>query len=76
MNEEEFLLRISEVLESESKIGRGSDLASVDGWDSLGMLSVLEFLESGGVSVDLDELRAVKTADDLLQLAKPMLLSQ
>jgi len=48
----------------------------VDGWDSLGMLSVLEFLESGGVSVDLDELRAVKTADDLLQLAKPMLLSQ
>lgn len=72
MNVEEFFQRVAEALDSSSDLTLGQALDSVEGWDSLGILSILDLLESGGVTVDLDELRAAKTTDDLLRLAGPM----
>jgi hypothetical protein len=72
MNVEEFFRIVSEALDSTAELTRGQTLESVEGWDSLGILSILDLLESGGVSVDLDELRAAQTTDDLLRLAGSM----
>lgn len=72
MDVEQFFQKVSEALDSGVELGRGQTLGSVEGWDSLGILAILDLLESGGVSVDLDELRAAQTTDDLLRLAGSM----
>jgi|LauGreDrversion4_2_1035121.scaffolds.fasta_scaffold05920_10 hypothetical protein len=72
MDVEQFFQKVSEALDSSAELGRGQALDSVEGWDSLGILAILDLLESGGVSVDLDELRAAQTTDDLLRLAGSM----
>ena len=69
MNVEEFFQKVAEALDSSTALARGQALESVEGWDSLGILAILDLLESGGVTVDLDELRAAQTTDDLLRLA-------
>ena len=69
MNVEEFFQKVAEALDSSAALVRGQALESVEGWDSLGILTILDLLESGGVTVDLDELRAAQTTDDLLRLA-------
>lgn len=69
MNVEEFFQRVAEALDSSAEIARGQALDSIEGWDSLGILAILDLLESGGVTIDLDELRAAQTTDDLLRLA-------
>lgn len=69
MNVEEFFQKVAEALDSSAALVRGQTLESVEGWDSLGILAILDLLESGGVTVDLDELRAAQTTDDLLRLA-------
>lgn len=69
MNVEEFFQKVAEALDSSAALVRGQTLESVEGWDSLGILAILDLLESGGVAVDLDELRAAQTTDDLLRLA-------
>jgi hypothetical protein len=72
MNVDEFFQKVAEALDSSDELARGQALESVEGWDSLGILAILDLLEGGGVSVDLDELRAAQTTDDLLRLAGSM----
>lgn len=72
MNINQFFDKVAEALDSGSSLGRGQALDTVEGWDSLGMLSILDLLEGEGVSVDLEELRAAQTTDDLLRLAGPL----
>jgi acyl carrier protein len=73
MKVEQFFERVAEALDSGAQLSRGQSLESVEGWDSLGILSILDLLESEGVKVDLDELRAAQTTDDLLRLAASLL---
>jgi len=72
MNVEEFFRKVAEALDSSSELARGQALESIEGWDSLGILAILDLLEGGGVTIDLDELRAAQTTDDLLRLAGSM----
>ena len=72
MNVEQFFQKVAEALDCSSTLSRGQTLDSVEGWDSLGILSILDLLESGGVAIDLEELRSAKTTDDLLRLAGSM----
>jgi hypothetical protein len=72
MSVEEFFQKVAEALDSSAELSLGQALDSVEGWDSLGILAILDLLESGGVPVDLDELRAAQTTDDLLRLAGSM----
>jgi hypothetical protein len=72
MNVEQFFQKVAEALDTSTELRRGQTLDSVEGWDSLGILAILDLLESGGVPVDLDELRSAHTTDDLLRLAGSM----
>lgn len=69
MNEQQFLQMIAEALDSSVALSRGLSLESLAEWDSLGVLSILDFLESEGVNVELDQLRDAQTTDDLIYLA-------
>jgi len=72
MNEELFFQKIAEALDSNTGLSRGQPLGSLAEWDSLGILSILDFFEGEGVDVDLNDLREAQTTDDLLNLARPI----
>lgn len=71
MDSTTFLAKVAEVLEYDGEITRGQDLADIDMWDSLGILSIIELLEDLGVEVDIDTINSLKTTDELIALAGP-----
>lgn len=73
MKVEQFFQKVAEALDSGATLSRGQLLESVEGWDSLGILSILDLLEGEGVTIDLDELRSAQSTDDLLRLAASIL---
>jgi len=73
MKVEQFLNKVAEALDSGVTLVRGQSLDSVEGWDSLGILSILDLFESEGVKVDLEALRSAQSTDDLLRLAASVL---
>lgn len=73
MKVEQFFHKVADALDSGVRLTRGQSLESIEGWDSLGLLAVLDFLEGEGVTINLDELRSAQTTDDLLRLAASIL---
>jgi acyl carrier protein len=64
-----FLAKVAEVLDHDGKLTKGQALDSVEVWDSLGILSVVDLLEELGADVDIDALSNIQTTDDLIVLA-------
>lgn len=73
MTAEEFLQKVAAALDTPSELSTGQILEGVEGWDSLGILSILDLLEQQGVSVDIDDLRNAQTTDDLLKIASKVI---
>lgn len=69
MNSSEFLAKVAEVLDHDGELSKGQDLADIEVWDSLGILSVLDLLEEMGVELDIDALSDLQTTDELIALA-------
>jgi acyl carrier protein len=69
MDSSAFLAKVAEVLEYDGEITRGQDLGSIDMWDSLGILSIVELLEDLGAEVEIDTLNNIETTDELIALA-------
>lgn len=69
MTKEEFLQSVSELLESEEPLKLGGDLDERVNWDSLGILSLIDFFEELGVPVDIEALSNLRTTDELVELA-------
>jgi acyl carrier protein len=69
MNSTEFLAKVAEVLEYDGDITRGQELADIDMWDSLGILSIVELLEELGAEVDIETINNLATTDELIALA-------
>lgn len=69
MKSVDFLVRLAEALDYDGVLSLGQDLESIEGWDSLGILSVIELLEEIGAKVNIDVLYQLKTTDDLIAVA-------
>lgn len=69
MDSATFLAKVAEVLDHDGVLERGQSLESVEVWDSLGILSVVDLLEELGAEVDIDALSNLETTDELIALA-------
>jgi acyl carrier protein len=69
MNNVAFFARVAEALDYEGVIERGQELAALEMWDSLGILSIIDLLEEIGIEVDIDALSKLETTDELIALA-------
>jgi acyl carrier protein len=68
MNSSELLIKVCEAIEYEGEIIPSDNLLNLDGWDSLGMLSVIAMLDAQGIKVDLQRLQIISTVADLINL--------
>jgi acyl carrier protein len=69
MDRMSFLAKVAEVLDHDGVLENGQQLADIEVWDSLGILSVVDFLDEIGVEVDIDALTNIETTDELIALA-------
>ena len=59
---------ISEALEHEGHLNAETKTSDLDGWDSLGILSLIMVLDENGYNIDGDTLLEIKTIGELLDL--------
>jgi acyl carrier protein len=71
MDRKDFLLALDEMLELPAGTLTGSEeLDTLDGWDSLGVISFIALVdEKLNIVVEGEKLAQAKTVDDLLALA-------
>ena len=72
MSEQEFLTKMKEdILDTETDIDAGTELASVEEWDSLGVVDFIAMANTVcGKKVKRDDVNAAKTFGDLYALLK------
>lgn len=74
MKVEEFIANFAEVIgASPSEVLISTELASLEGWDSMGQLSTLSLLDEIGVQPPKGALQNCQTVQDLVALAEPKL---
>ncbi len=65
---ENLLILVAESIEYSEPINPGDLLEDIDGWDSLGVLSVIAMLDELNIKVDLQELQRIRSVNEFLQL--------
>jgi acyl carrier protein len=72
MNITEFLQEVDQILEAEpGTVAPSTQLRSLDGWDSLAIISFIAMADSKlGVSVGVSSLAKCNTVDDLAKLCQ------
>ena len=73
MNQNEFLVELADVLDYEDVILPDQDVATIDVWDSLGILSVMQLLSDIGIKIQVEKITEVQNINDLLQIVRPFL---
>jgi len=63
-----FLALVGETLDYEGIINIEDNVADIDVWDSLGILSIVGMLDSMGVVVDLEEFEKMETIRDFVNI--------
>lgn len=70
MTEEEFIKRLTELMDTETRLELSTKLADVEDWDSLSMVSFFSFCNSTlNKRVAPDEIKSAQTVEDLFKLA-------
>lgn len=69
MDSATFLAKVAEVLDYDGVLELGQSLDTVETWDSLGILSMVDLLEELGAEVDIDALSNIASTDELIALA-------
>ena len=73
MNKTEFLLKLADVLDYDGEIQSNQDTSSIEEWDSLGVLSVIELLNDIGIKIDPVKIMEINNVSELLQIVQPVL---
>jgi acyl carrier protein len=73
MNESEFLIALSVALDYDGEIAPNQDIATIEVWDSLGILSVVGLLSDLGLKIDPEMLQSIQNIRELLALVNPVL---
>lgn len=69
MDKHTFLSKLAEILDYDGVITENQEVATIDVWDSLGILSVLEFMSEIGVKIETDDLYTISNISQILELA-------
>lgn len=70
MTKEKFLAELCDILGIEADtLERSMQLSSFERWDSLSMLSILELYDEMGLDIEVDDVEACQSIDDILKLA-------
>lgn len=69
MDKHTFLSKLAEILDYDGVISENQEVATIDVWDSLGILSVLEFMSEIGVKIEPDDLYTISNISQILELA-------
>ena len=71
MNEENFIKKLVDLMDTEAEINLSTKLADVEDWDSLSMVSFFSFCNTtSSRKVSPDEIKAALTVEDLFKLVK------
>jgi acyl carrier protein len=73
MNQNEFLIELANILDYEDLIRPDQDVATIDVWDSLGILSVMQLLSDIGIEIQVEKITELQNIDELLKIVKPFL---
>ena len=68
MNADEFIAKLTETLATETELTTNTSLDEIEEWDSLGILSVIELIETYNSDIELESIYNSKTVGDLLAL--------
>tara|TARA_B100000242_G_C42711310_1_gene332493 strand:- start:144 stop:368 length:225 start_codon:yes stop_codon:yes gene_type:complete len=69
MNQKEFIDNLSKALETEGLLSSETKLKDLEEWDSLGILSTIELIESCGGKVNIEEINSAILVQDIYQKA-------
>lgn len=69
MNKEDFLVKISDVIEYDGELTYESILSDIEEWDSISIISTAAFLDSIGKKVPVDDIKNAKTVAQLANMA-------
>tara|TARA_A100000164_G_C21907643_1_gene773876 strand:+ start:919 stop:1143 length:225 start_codon:yes stop_codon:yes gene_type:complete len=69
MNQKEFIDNLSKALETEDLLSPETKLKDLEEWDSLGILSTIELIESCGGKVSIEEINSAIIVQDIYQNA-------
>ena len=69
MNQKEFIANLSKALETEDLLSSETKLKDLEEWDSLGILSTIELIESCGGKISIEEINSAILVQDLFQNA-------
>jgi acyl carrier protein len=64
----EFLELIAEALDCEETIVVEDNVQDIEGWDSLGILSIVSVLDELGMPVELEKFEEINTVQDFVTL--------
>jgi acyl carrier protein len=64
----EFLELVAEALDCEETLVVEDKVCGIEGWDSLGILSIVSMLDGLGMSVELDKFQKIDTIRDFVTL--------
>jgi acyl carrier protein len=68
MKLEDFLKLVTDVLECEETIVLTDKVRDIEGWDSLGVLSIVSMLDGLGMPVPLEKFADIVTVQDFVAL--------
>lgn len=69
MNRDEFLVALSELLETDSPLTGPEELSGLGGWDSVTMISFMAMVDDKW-GITLSNINACETVDDLVALVR------
>jgi acyl carrier protein len=73
MNQNEFLIELANILDYDDLIRPDQDVATIDVWDSLGILSVMQLLSDIGIKIQVEKITELQNIDELLKIVEPLL---
>ena len=68
MKLEEFLELVAEALDCEETLVVEDKVGGIEGWDSLGVLSIVSMLDGLGMPVELEKFEDIVTVQDFVTL--------
>lgn len=71
MTAEEFIKKLSELMDTDTEINLSTNLSDVEDWDSLSMVSFFSFCSTTlAKKISPEQIKAAQTVEDLFVLAK------
>ncbi len=69
MTKQEFLEELAEVIDTEIELNEDTNLDEIDEYDSIAILSLINFYDELGVKVKPSDFENLKKVSDLIKLA-------